>query len=141
MLRRPWRQLGLFASAARTAATATGAEAVRLRAILERVFDSVPPRLRRSRPVWVDLACVVDDAHSRPTRYDPRGWDMSAVVPGLELVRMPTAHGREVVLVVCKLVRGDGKPPGVQVTLLVPARAISPRQDQPARRNPDAPLW
>lgn len=103
--------------------------------MLERVFDSVPPKLRRSRPVWVDLACVVDDARSRPTRYNPRGWDMSAVVPGFELVRMPTAHGREVVLVVCKLVRGDGKPPGAQVTLLVSARAVTVRQDLPDRRD------
>ena len=64
-----------------------------------------PPKLRGPRPVWIDLACVVDDARSRPTRYNPRGYDMSVIVPGSELARLPTAHGRQVVVVVCSLVR------------------------------------
>jgi hypothetical protein len=63
---------------------------------------------------------------------------MSVIVPGSELARLPTAHGRQVVVVVCSLVRGDRKPPGVRVTLLVPARAVSPRQDQ-APRDHDRP--
>jgi len=88
-----------------------------------------------ARPVWIDLACVVDDARSRPTRYNPRGYDMSVIVPGSELARLPTAHGRQVVIVVCSLVRGDRKPPGIRVTLLVPARAVSPRQDQAPREH------
>jgi len=108
-------------------------------AMLEHVFDGVPPKLRGSRPVWIDLACVVDDARSRPTRHNPRGYDMSAIVPGLELARLPTAHGRQVVVVVCSLVRGDRKPPGARVTLLVPARAVSLRQDRPAPRDRDQP--
>ena len=47
------------------------------------------------------LACVVDDARSRPTRYNPRGYDMSVIVPGSKLARLPTAHGRQVAGLPC----------------------------------------
>lgn len=39
--------------------------------MLEPVFDSVPSQLHEPRPVWIDLACVVDDSQSWPTRYNP----------------------------------------------------------------------
>lgn len=100
------------------------------------MFDDRPERLRGFPPVWVDLACVVDDARSRPAGVNPRGYDMSLIVPGLLLMRLATAHGRELAVVETRLLRADGQPPGLRVTLLVPGRALTPRVDQPARPEP-----
>ena len=97
------------------------------------MFDRRPERLRGFPKVWVDLACVVDDARSRPTWVNPRGYDMSLIVPGLLLMRLATAHGRELAVVETRLLRADGRPPGLRVTLLVPSHAVTPRLDQPAR--------
>jgi hypothetical protein len=85
------------------------------------------------QPVWVDLACVLDDARSPPTRFNPAGYDLSAHVPGLLVLWVPTAHGRTAALVECTLRRAADAGGGLPVTLLVPARAVSPRRDQPAR--------
>jgi len=51
---------------------------------LEPVFDSVPPKLRDLARSGSTSPAPVDDARSRPTRYNPRGYDMSVIVPGSE---------------------------------------------------------
>ena len=65
-----------------------------------------------------DLACVVDDARSRPTQVSTRRYDMSLIVPGMLVMRLATAHGRELILVETRLLQADGRSPGLRVTLL-----------------------
>ena len=52
-------------------------------ATIEHVVDHVLPRLRGSRPVRIGPACVLTTLEASPERYNPRGYDMPAVVPGL----------------------------------------------------------
>ena len=97
--------------------------------MIEHVVDHVLARLRGSRPLRIGPACVLTTLEASPERYNPRGYDMPAVVPGLELSRLPTAHGREW----SSWSAGSSAPieDRVRVTLLVPVRAVSPRGDRP----------
>jgi hypothetical protein len=111
--------------------------------ILELVFDRRPaspvPRraghpvtLRPPRPVWVDLA-VVYPVSARPTHSVPDGLDLQARVPGTLHVWDLTTTGSWVGYAVFEI-HGGGR--AVSTSQWVPAAALSPRADAPARRTP-----
>jgi hypothetical protein len=58
---------------------------------------------------------------------------MSLIVPDRLVMRLATAQVRELAVVQTRLLRADGRPPGLRVTLLVPGHALTPRVDQSAR--------
>ncbi|CAM01439.1 hypothetical protein [Saccharopolyspora erythraea] len=106
------------------------------------MFDFVQPgplsrsgddrRLRPPRPVWVDLARL----YPRPERARPfpEGWDVQAVVPGDLLAWRRTTTGTWIAEVQYRIRRGDDSE-GVRHTAWIPAEAVRPRHDAPARKD------
>jgi hypothetical protein len=111
--------------------------------ILEHVFGdapSAPPprrpgddrRVRPPRPVWVDLSRLYPVAG--PIRPFPEGWDLQARVPGELTAWLRTTTGEWVAQVRFRVRRGDDSE-GVMHTGWLPASAVAPREDAPARRR------
>lgn len=86
--------------------------------------------MRPPRPVWIDLARVFP--RSGPVRPFPPGWNLQERVPGDLHLWGRTTTGEWAGLVRFRIRRGDGSE-GMIHTQWVPADAVTPRDDAPAR--------